>query len=42
MPAEAPGRAARRALQQPAEQTLPGSQPIGAHRAGDPGAPRPR
>lgn len=34
MPPEAPGRAARLALRQPAEQMLPGSEPISVHRAG--------
>lgn len=33
-PPEAPGRAARLALRQPAEQMLPGSEPISAHGAG--------
>lgn len=46
MPPEAPGRAARLALRQPAEQMLAGSEPISAHRAGlrrggNPGAPVP-
>lgn len=34
MPPEAPGRAARLSLRQPAEQMLPGSEPISTHRAG--------
>lgn len=34
MPPEAPGRAVRLALRQPAEQMLPGREPISTHRAG--------
>lgn len=42
MPPEAPGRAARLALRQPAEQMLPGSEPIsGASAGGNLGAPLP-
>lgn len=36
MPPQAPGRGARQALQQPAEQMPPGSEPISARRAGAP------
>lgn len=42
MPPEAPGRRARLALRQPAEQMLPGSEPIsGASAGGNPAAPLP-
>lgn len=37
MPPQAPGRGARQALQQPAEQMPPGSEPISARRA-EPGS----